>query len=296
MERSSAVSLPWSASCRPEVAQAGRYPLLEKNCGYVYRSPTIALHQHGYEGRVRIGAVEFELRPGDVTLTPAQVDSVYDLPRNGYHLCLHFRLPQARQPPLADGVPILQLPLHIRLGTGSNSIRQRIWWITDLHRRAEHADARKRALAAAAASAGLQELILTLALAEPAEHPAAPVSSRVETALVRAVERIESRLKLPLPVPALAEHTGLSQNYLARAFRHRYGMTIPRFILLRRIELARHLLATSKAAIKQVAYEVGLPDVQHFNKQFRRLAGVSPSAYRGGLEPEKGGPALRPDP
>jgi AraC-like DNA-binding protein len=282
MSRESSPTLPWSSRFRPEVVNAGRFPMLEKSCGFVYHSSTIALHQHGYEGRLRIGDTPFELRPGDVTLTPAQVDSVYDLPRNGYHLCIHFRVPAHESP---GREPALRLPLHVRLGAGSNSIRQRIWWITDLHRRAGHADPRKRALALAAASAGLQELMLTLALLEPAqpsERADGRVSSRLETALAIVVERIENRLKETLAVPALAGEAGLSQNYLARAFRQRYGLAIPRFILLRRIELARHLLATSKASIKQIASEVGLADVQHFNKQFRRLAGVSPSAYRTG--------------
>ena len=264
---------------RPEIVRVGRFPMLEKSRGFIYRSTTVALHQHDYEGRVHIGGGQYELRPGDLTLTPAEIDSHYHLPRDGFHLCIHFRHP-------ADGAAAgehhaLNLPLHLRLGTGSNSIRQRIWWITDLHRRAEHADARKRTLALAAASAGMQELLLTLALLEPEEEsPAEPVSSRVEKSMLTLLELIDLRLNEVLAIPELAEASGLSQNYLARAFRRRYGMAVPHFILLRRVELARHLLTTSELTVKQVAHEVGLPDVQHFNKQFRRLAGMSPSAYR----------------
>ena len=277
MNLSSAASLAWSVLHRPEVVRAGRFPMLEKSGGFVFRSPTVALHQHDYEGRVHIGDGQYELRPGDLTLTPAETDSHYHLPRDGYHLCIHFR--HAEDVRHAEE-HALNLPLHLRLGTGSNSVRQRIGWITDLHRRAEHADARKRTLALAAASAGLQELMLTLALSKPEEQPAEPVSSRVENAMLTLIELIDTRLKEALAIPSLAEEAGLSQNYLARAFRQRYGMAMPRFILLRRIELARHLLVTSKASVKQVAHEVGLADVQHFNKQFRRLTGVSPSAYR----------------
>ena len=277
MELSTIATLAWSVLHRPEVVRAGRFPILEKSCGFVYRSPTVALHQHDYEGRIHIGETGYELRPGDLTLTPAAVDSHYHLPRSGYHLCIHFRhdTDVSHEPPHG-----LKLPLHLRLGSGSNSIRQRIWWITDLHRRAGHTDARKRALALSAASAGMQELMLSLALLEPEVRPAEPISTRVEKAMLQLIELIETRLKDVLAIPALAEESGLSQNYLARVFRRRYGMAMPHFILLRRIELARHLLTTSEATVKQVAHEVGLPDVQHFNKQFRRVAGMSPSAYR----------------
>ena len=262
---------------RPEIVRAGRFPMLEKNRGFIYRSATVALHQHDYEGRIHIGEGQYELRPGDLTLTPAEIDSHYHLPRDGYHLCIHFRHDEPLQ---YEEHHALKLPLHLRLGTGSNSVRQRIWWITDLHRRAEHPDPRKRALALAAASAGMQELMLTLALLEPEQLPAEPTSTRVEKAMLRLIEMIETRLKDVLAIPELAAESGLSQNYLARIFRRRYGVAMPHFILLRRIELARHLLTTSEATVKQVAHEAGLPDVQHFNKQFRRLVGMSPSAYR----------------
>ena len=265
---------------RPEIVRAGRFPLLEKSRGFVYRAPWVALHQHDYEGRVHIGQGQYELRPGDLTLTPAEIDSHYHLERDGFHLCIHFQL-AAEAVAEVEEHHALHLPLHLRLGTGSNAIRQRIWWITDLHRRAEHADARKRTLALAAASAGMQELLLTLALLEPEEQTLAePTSSRVEKAMLTLLELIDLRLKETLAIPELAEASGLSQNYLARAFRRRYGMPVPHFILLRRVELARHLLTTSELTVKQVGHEVGLPDVQHFNKQFRRLAGMSPSAYR----------------
>ncbi len=277
MELSAIATLAWSMLHRPEVIRAGRFPMLEHSCGFVYRSPTVALHQHDYEGHLHIGETRYELRAGDLTLTPAEVDSHCHVPRGGYHLCIHFQ-------PVADDRHeerhALKLPLHLRLGTGSHAIRQRIGWITDLHRRAGHTDPRKRALALAAASAGMQELMLTLALLEPEQLVAEPISSRVEKAMLKLIELIDTRLKNALAVPTLAEESGLSQNYLARVFRRRYGMAVPHFILLRRVELARHLLATSKATVKQVAHEVGLPDMQHFNKQFRRLAGMSPSAYR----------------
>ena len=150
----------------------------------------------------------------------------------------------------------------------------------DLHRRAAHDEPRKRALALAAASAGLQEVILTLALLEADDSLADLSSAKVLKAVQTFVDLVEARLKHPLSVPELSEEVRLSQNYLARAFRHRYGMTMPHFILKRRVELACQMLVTSRASVTHIAAEVGLPDVQHFNKQFRKLTGMSPTAYR----------------
>ena len=157
--------LSWSAAHRPEIVSAGRYPMTEHCHGHVYRALTVALHQHDYEGKVHIGEDPYELRAGDLTLTPAGIDSHYHLPRRGFHLCIHFSFTRA-----AEEARALDLPCHLRLGAGSTPIRQRIWWITDLYRRAAHSDRHKRALALAAASAGLQELLLTLALSDPLEQ------------------------------------------------------------------------------------------------------------------------------
>ena len=226
---------------------------------------------------MHIGDERYELRSGDLTLTPAGVDSLHDLPGEGSHLCIHFRHVDTAG---CEEHHLLRLPLHLRLGGGSDPIRQRILWITDLFRRAAHDDPRKRALALAAASAGLQEVILTLALLEPGDELADLSSIKVLRAVQAFVELVDTRLKDSLSVPELSEEVRLSQNYLARAFRHRYGMTMPHFILVRRIELACHLLVTTRASVTHVAAEVGLPDGQHFNKQFRKITGMSPSAYR----------------
>ncbi|NJL72934.1 MAG: helix-turn-helix domain-containing protein [Candidatus Competibacteraceae bacterium] len=54
------------------------------------------------------------------------------------------------------------------------------------------------------------------------------------------------------------------------------------YLLRRRIARAKELLAFSQLSIKEVGSEVAMPDPHYFNKQFRRLAGMSPTEYRRG--------------
>jgi len=68
---------------------------------------------------------------------------------------------------------------------------------------------------------------------------------------------------------------------VARGRRH-LGSTIPHHRLRLRIQTARHLLETSTLGIAAVARRVGLPDAQHFNKVFRRFAGLSPTSVHKG--------------
>ena len=43
--------------------------------------------------------------------------------------------------------------------------------------------------------------------------------------------------------------------------------------------MARHLFETSDLPVKDVAAAVGIPDPQYFNKQFRRINGMSPTSF-----------------
>jgi transcriptional regulator GlxA family with amidase domain len=91
---------------------------------------------------------------------------------------------------------------------------------------------------------------------------------------------LDERFAEPWTVPQLAETVGMTQDHLARCFRQRMGMTIPRYLLQRRIAHARQLLAITDLPVNRIAARVGLPDAQHFNKQFRLLTGLSPTAIR----------------
>jgi len=74
--------------------------------------------------------------------------------------------------------------------------------------------------------------------------------------------------------------SGLTRNYFAARFRARFGRTAQSDLLHRRIDAARMLLVSSSLSIKGIACERGIPDPNHFNKQFRHVAGLSPTAYR----------------
>jgi AraC-like DNA-binding protein len=264
--------LRWPLRALPAIHSAGRYPLGPREEAHRYLNhSTIALHQYEYSGEIHIGRERFPLRPGDVTLTPAGVESFYNLPAPGHHLCIHFF-------PSRDMGGHVRVPLWIRLGSESTFVTQQIWSVTEMHRRAFN-PGKPGAAAASAASAALQALLLWLHLFEPGTANAVR-PARTELALQRLNTLVEKRFTEPLTVPSIAREVGLSQNYLARFFRKRYGMTIPRYLLVRRIDLARHLLLTSDDLVKQIAGRVGLPDPQYFNKQFRRLTGSNPSDFR----------------
>ena len=266
-------SISWPAAFLPTCQTTGVFPLgvLDSNRTYIQKS--IALHLHDYPGDLFIGRHRYRLEPGDITFSPPRLPSRYSLQENGTHLCIHF-LPAGA----AVRSPRIRLPLHLRLGAPTAGARERFWRVIDYARQSSGI---ANSIAGHAASAALQELLLWLAL-RSGERAAPGPGSLIEPALKKLRENIDRMIARPSSIADLATNAGLSSAYLARAFRHRFGMNIQHYVLQRRIELARHLLTSSNLKVAEIGRRVGLPDPQYFNKQFRRIAGISPLAYRRG--------------
>jgi AraC family transcriptional regulator len=97
--------------------------------------------------------------------------------------------------------------------------------------------------------------------------------------LSRVQELIESRLNGDLSLQELAAETGYSRSHFLRAFHASTGVTPHRYVLNRRIERAKQLLAETHLSIAQVAYRCGFSSQAHLTLAFRRLCGLPPGEY-----------------
>jgi AraC family transcriptional regulator len=100
----------------------------------------------------------------------------------------------------------------------------------------------------------------------------------------KAVAHIEEHLAEPLSLAALAQQVGLSSCYFCRAFRQSFGMPPQRYQMHQRIERAKALLGKHAASVTDVGYAVGYSDTSSFSTAFRRVSGLTPTAYRRGLD------------
>jgi AraC family transcriptional regulator len=98
--------------------------------------------------------------------------------------------------------------------------------------------------------------------------------------LRRATEFIEESLADDLSLAEIARAADLSPYHFARAFKQSTGLTPLRYLMERRIERARHLLADTELPIVEVSYKVGFKSQSHFTTIFRRLTATTPRAYR----------------
>lgn len=72
----------------------------------------------------------------------------------------------------------------------------------------------------------------------------------------------------------------MSESYFMSFFKSVMGKTFTNYVNFIRISEAEKLLLTSDVSIANIAMETGMVDSSYFIKQFKRMKGISPHAYR----------------
>ncbi|WP_030566688.1 GlxA family transcriptional regulator [Streptomyces aureocirculatus] len=83
-----------------------------------------------------------------------------------------------------------------------------------------------------------------------------------------------------LTLDDIAGHAGLSTRTLLRRFREQTGTTPLQWLHRARVRRAQHLLETTGHPVERIAAQVGFGSPTAFRDRFKRVAGVSPQAYR----------------
>jgi AraC family transcriptional regulator len=91
---------------------------------------------------------------------------------------------------------------------------------------------------------------------------------------------VETNLDRTITTRCLADIARLSSFHFCRAFRDSFGDSPHGYVIRRRMERAQGLMLTTSASLGQIAADCGLADQAHFNKLFRKFAGISPGAWR----------------
>jgi len=96
----------------------------------------------------------------------------------------------------------------------------------------------------------------------------------------KACDYIEMNYMKPMEIHELAGIAGMSTGYFFRTFKKQTGWTPITCQQKLRIEAAKTLLRSSHLRCKEIAGKVGYEDVYYFSKLFKKIAGLSPMAYR----------------
>lgn len=84
----------------------------------------------------------------------------------------------------------------------------------------------------------------------------------------------------PITIEQLSHEVALSPYYLIRLFRRVYKRTPHQYLIQVRITRAKELLSHSDLSITEICADVGFESLGSFSALFRKIVGISPSAYR----------------
>jgi AraC family transcriptional regulator len=98
--------------------------------------------------------------------------------------------------------------------------------------------------------------------------------------LVQVLEYINEHLNREIKLADLAQLIGISQFHFSYLFKRSLGIPPYQYLLQQRIERAKDLLTQKEQSVMDIALECGFNSHSHLSKQFRRLTGKTPKAYR----------------
>ncbi len=131
-------------------------------------------------------------------------------------------------------------------------------------------------------TASLMRMVHLMKILEPfieklSSLPNLPTSFKHHS-LMPALDMIHSNLTLPLEIQELAELSNLSAEHFSRKFKQAFNISPKRYILSKRIELAKQLLLEN-LSVGQVSEQCGFCDLYHFSRTFKQNTGLSPTKF-----------------
>lgn len=99
-------------------------------------------------------------------------------------------------------------------------------------------------------------------------------------ALEHICENIRMRPGAKWCIAEMAKKMSMTQDHFIRLFRRAKGVTPGEYVISVRIDVAGSLLQFTSRSISDIANELGYCDAFYFSKQFKRVKGLSPIAYR----------------
>lgn len=123
-------------------------------------------------------------------------------------------------------------------------------------------------------------LALRVAYGLRVERPAGPSQGLSRLQREQVATYVARELEQTFSTADLARACNISASSFTRAFRVTHGTTPRQWVIARRVQRAQVLLRDSSMNLLEVALACGFTEQSHFTRQFRKVVGVSPGAWR----------------
>jgi len=105
-------------------------------------------------------------------------------------------------------------------------------------------------------------------------------STITSKAVRTAINFIYDHLHTRITVETLASVTNLSASYFSRLFKKETGYSVSEYILNKKLETAKSMLASSFYSIAEISASLAFPSQSYFTNVLKKDCGVTPKEYR----------------
>ena len=116
------------------------------------------------------------------------------------------------------------------------------------------------------------------ALLDDSAPPDAP--DNPDSPIGTAIHFIREHYSEPITLEDVAQSVHMSQYHFSRLFKRECGYSPHEYIILVRLNRAKHLLKTTDLSVKSIAQSVGYQNVTTFSNAFSNRVGLAPSVFR----------------
>lgn len=98
--------------------------------------------------------------------------------------------------------------------------------------------------------------------------------------MIKALRFIEENAHRPISLADVSDHLNLSKEYTASLFKSKMGKTVNRFILEKKMLLAKELIRYGNESLSEISANLGFENYNYFSRSFKNYFEISPAKYR----------------
>ncbi|MFC3561307.1 helix-turn-helix domain-containing protein [Pedobacter jamesrossensis] len=105
------------------------------------------------------------------------------------------------------------------------------------------------------------------------------IAEQLKTSIINLVHYSKEPLKINLSA-YLSEQLHTEYHHLSAIFSEVENQTIEKYFIAQKIEKAKEMLTYGELTLSEIAYQLNYSSVAHLSTQFKKVTGLTPSAYK----------------
>lgn len=266
--------LPWATTDLFHIVSAGiTYPqpnynvVRSRQMGEIYENLYVIEYVESGKGYIEAEGKRCQVKSGDLYIICRKTNHCYyadkDDPFKKKWLNASGQFLNAMVPKIIGDVPFAVIPLGERGKEIIDRVHERIKKVTPMDTEEMQSDVMKMIL----------DLFVLINRYRREETEKLSIEDRI-------AEYIEKNICLDINVSTICERFFISPSTLYRIFMSKFGVSPKTFIIQRKIEAAKRMIATELSPVNTIAATLNFYDSHHFIRTFRAHTGMTPNEYR----------------